>query len=91
MMRIEDWTRRLTELQARGLSAEVAEAIWNVGDEGTLLQLEQGASDEDLDELSRLWAERQQHVHRWARLARPVETEWVPSTFVCPVCKAAGR
>lgn len=91
-MRPDDWGDRLAALRDRGLSAELAEANWHAGTEDDLQQLER-ASDEDLDELSRLWAERQE-LQEQVGGSEPVEPatgEWVPSTFVCPVCKAAGR
>lgn len=86
----EDWANRLAALRDRGLSVKVSDAIAHARDVGSLLQLEQLASDEDLVELSRLWAERE-GLHERVRLARPVDTEWVPSTHTCWACKAAGR
>lgn len=53
-----EWADRLAALRERGLSAEVSDAIWEAGDEAHLLQLELLASDDDLVELSRMWAER---------------------------------
>lgn len=58
MSRHWEWGDRLAALRERGLSVEVSHAIHQTGDEALLLQLERFASDDDLVELSRLWAER---------------------------------